>query len=247
MSLIPLLFARLSAAPAPAAATSAPGRYDPGAGHRPLAAIIAVAAPAALMLAVALSPFKLPPPVEPAKRTTIETIDYIPPPKPDAPPRDPVDAKPQVPPRPLPPLPDTPERPADTTEPVDLGPTGPTEGSGSGTGTGSGSGGETIAVESVPAPPLIAAQLDPRYAGSFQPDYPAYEQRNAVEGVVKVRVRVGTDGRVKAVELVSATSPGFFAETRRRALAKWRFVPAKRGDATEESWVLMTVRFKLES
>jgi periplasmic protein TonB len=242
MSLTPLLLARLSAAPAAQPATTA-GRYDPGAGHRPVAAVIAVSLPAALMVAVALSPFKLPLLVEPAKRTPIETIAYIPPPEPDTQPRDRVERIPTVPPRPLPPIPDAPQRPADTADPVDPGPidrAASNAGAGNGTGTG------TTTVESIPVLPLIVARPDPRFASSFQPDYPAREQREEIEGAVQVRVLVGTDGRVKAVEEIASSSPGFFAETRRRALAKWRFRPATRGGTAEESWVVMTVRFQLE-
>ena len=95
-------------------------------------------------------------------------------------------------------------------------------------------------------PPLVLAKLDPRYAAGFQPDYPASEQRREVEGAVRVRVLIGTDGRVKAVELVSTDSPGFFEETKRRALAKWRFKPATRGGVPEESWQVMTVRFEIK-
>src|SRR3546814_10368877 len=79
-----------------------------------------------------------------------------------------------------------------------------------------------------PRPKLVLADIDPRFAGAFQPDYPAREQRGGIEGAVKIRVLIGTDGRVKAVELVSADSPAFFEATKRRALAKWRFTPADR-------------------
>jgi protein TonB len=96
-------------------------------------------------------------------------------------------------------------------------------------------------------PPLVLAELDQRFAGSFQPDYPASEQRREIEGSAKVRVLIGTDGRVKAVELVSTDSPGFFAETKRRALAKWRFKPATRGGVAEESWKVMVVHFQIRN
>ena len=62
-----------------------------------------------------------------------------------------------------------------------------------------------------------------------------------------MRVLIGTDGRVKAVELVSSDSPGVFEETRRRALARWRFKPATRGGVAEESWKEMTVRFQIRN
>lgn len=237
MSLIPLLLGRLSAARAPI--TNSAGRYDPGAGHRPVAAIVAVALPAALLVAVALSPFELPtvfaPPYGPTKVKTIP----LDPPKPDP------EAKPQVAaksvvatvPTPLPPVTRTSTEVDRPNVPVPQY-TGPEIGTGTST---------TPVVESrlVPVPPLIPAKLDPRFERSFQPDYPASEQRREIEG--NARVRVGTDGRVKEVVDLGTASPGFFAETQRRALAKWQFIPATRGGAAEESWFTITVRFQLSS
>jgi protein TonB len=120
---------------------------------------------------------------------------------------------------------------SDTVLPIDTG---------IGTGTGT-------AVEEKPAPPppLIGAVADPRYARDFQPDYPGSEIRGGREGTVSVRVLIGVDGRVKAVEQVSATSQAFFDATRRQALAKWRFKPATRGGVPQESWKVMNVRFEL--
>ena len=96
-----------------------------------------------------------------------------------------------------------------------------------------------------PIPPLLAAQVDPRFADALQPPYPASEIRLQREGRVSVRVLIGTDGRVKAVEQVSATSPAFYEATRRQAIARWRFKPATRGGNPEESWKTMTLRFEL--
>lgn len=97
-----------------------------------------------------------------------------------------------------------------------------------------------------PVAMLIGASPDPRYAQQFQPEYPAQEIRAQRDGLVTVRVLIGTDGRVKAVEPVSATSDAFFAVTKRQALGKWRFRPATRGGVAEESWKTMTVRFRIE-
>ena len=58
---------------------------------------------------------------------------------------------------------------------------------------------------------------------------------------------IGTDGKVKQVELVSTDSPGFFEATKRRALSKWRFKPATRGGVAEESWKEMRVRFEIKN
>lgn len=95
-----------------------------------------------------------------------------------------------------------------------------------------------------PAPVLVDAAPDPR--ADFQPDYPPSERRAGIEGAVTVRVLVGVDGRVKAVEGVRSVGDAFFAATRRQALSRWRFKPATRDGVPYESWRTMTVRFVLE-
>ena len=106
------------------------------------------------------------------------------------------------------------------------------------------------AVEVKPATPdpvLTEAAPDPRYAGAFQPAYPPSLMRQEIEGKAMVRILVGTDGRVKAVEQLSATDPAFFEATRRQALARWRFTPATRDGVAIESWRTMTVRFTIQA
>ncbi|WP_066798065.1 energy transducer TonB [Sphingomonas soli] len=108
--------------------------------------------------------------------------------------------------------------------------------------------GPTVIAEPLPPlPPLIAAQRDPRFADAYQPEYPSSELRAQRDGTVSVRVLIGTDGRVKAVEQVSATSAAFFEATKRQALNKWRFKPATRGGVPQESWKTMSVRFELKN
>lgn len=130
----------------------------------------------------------------------------------------------------------TPNTITTTTEPP-LNPPLPVVGTPEGTGE----------VVTPPPPPLpfLAAAIDPRFAGAFQPEYPASELRGQREGKVTVRVRIGTDGRVTAVEQVRATSPAFFDATRRHAISRWRFKPATRGGKPEESWKTMNVTFVL--
>ena len=98
-----------------------------------------------------------------------------------------------------------------------------------------------------PKPVLVDASIDPRYASALQPDYPGAEQRAEIEGKATVRVLIGTDGRVKAVELVSADRPGFFKATEEQARKRWRFKPAMRDGVAVESWKQMTVHFRLQS
>lgn len=241
MVLIPFLSAALLApqphttVPAGSGSTLTRGSYSPGSRHRPVAVALAVGLPAALLVSVALSPMIVERP--PQKIPLIGTLITLPqpPPKPD-----------QVPvPQPRTHL----TAPRPRTELVEITPIKTPLMPPTIDVSRLGDIGPVIADPPPPLarPKLVEARIDPRYQTLFQPDYPAREQRGGIEGVAKVRVLIGTDGRVKAVEQVSATSPGFFEETRRRALSKWRFKPATRDGVAEESWQVMTVRFQIRS
>lgn len=104
---------------------------------------------------------------------------------------------------------------------------------------GSGGSGQTA------KPVEVAAAFDPRFAAQVQPPYPAWLERAEIEGKVSVRLQVGTDGRVTAVELLSTSHPDFFPVTREQALRKWRFKPATRDGVPVVSWVTKTVRFEV--
>ncbi|HMP46732.1 MAG TPA: energy transducer TonB, partial [Sphingopyxis sp.] len=214
MTLIPLISAIVAApeattAPAGAALRLERGGYDPGARHRPLAAALAVGLPVAMVVAVALSPMIVvtPPKSAPTIGTLIEIEKPKPPETQEAPPQtQPAQSTMTVTESPLQPV---------ALDPVVVAPQPPYV-----PPAGTGSGPPTVVETPVAPPPkLVLAQLDQRHLGAFQPDYPLREQREGIEGVARVRVLIGTDGRVKAVELVSTDSPGFFEATKKRALA----------------------------
>jgi protein TonB len=98
-----------------------------------------------------------------------------------------------------------------------------------------------------PAPVRVEAEFDPRYAHRLQPTYPASEERAGNEGRVTVRLRIGADGRVKAVEKVAAASDAFFRATERQALAHWRFRPATLDGRPIASSKVLSVTFRLDN
>lgn len=106
--------------------------------------------------------------------------------------------------------------------------------------------GPVVIATPAPLPPLIGPQVDPRYARAFQPTYPPAERRANRDGRVTVHVLVGTDGRVKQIERVNATSDAFWQVTQEQALRSWRFRPATRGDVPVEAWRTMTLTFRME-
>jgi len=97
-----------------------------------------------------------------------------------------------------------------------------------------------------PVPVSLSARLDPRFASRFQPPYPAASERAEEEGVVLVRVRVGSDGRVLAAEVKGTSGhrrlDAAAVDHARRA---WRFVPATRDGVAVESWREIPVRFEI--
>ncbi len=98
----------------------------------------------------------------------------------------------------------------------------------------------------VAKPVMIDAFVDPHYQNMLQPPYPPEEQRAGNSGRVVLRVLIGTDGRVKQVEKVSAASDAFFAAAQRQALGKWRFKPATKDGVPIEQWKVMSLLFKIE-
>jgi len=133
-------------------------------------------------------------------------------------------------------------KPVDVTPNTVKGETVITEPLTPGTGTGTTPG--TYPTDLPIIPKFIGAREDPRFARDLQPPYPDFERDAGREGVVKVRVLIGIDGRVKQAERIDGRD-SFARATIAQALAKWRFQPATRGGVPEESWKVMTVRFTL--
>lgn len=105
-----------------------------------------------------------------------------------------------------------------------------------------------VEIARVELPPLVRrdAEVDPAYRGFLQPPYPPSEQRAEREGDVRVRVTIGTSGRVIAVQMISATSDAFWRVTERQALTRWRFRPATVDGRPVESTKVMNLHFQIQ-
>lgn len=97
----------------------------------------------------------------------------------------------------------------------------------------------------IPDPVIEPAKMNKRYSSSFQPRYPSGQLRLGTEALISVRVLVGTDGRVKQIELIDTPHADFWTATRKHALKKWRFNPATRDGKPFESWMALKVRFQI--
>jgi protein TonB len=115
---------------------------------------------------------------------------------------------------------------------------------------GSGAVGEGIPIAPIkitPDPVIVNARIDSRYGRQFQPAYPAGQLRLEREGEVSVRVLIGSDGRVKQIELIDSPHADFWIATRKQALQKWRFTPATKDGKPMESWLTLKVRFEINA
>jgi periplasmic protein TonB len=210
--------------------------------QKPASMAAAVAVNGSIIVAIMLSPMVVNPPKD-DERTSIFNV---PRPKPPPPPVD----KAKTDPMPLPPIytPDPPFKPKNKPQQPETtnNPAGPIGGLASGTGTGTGlGGGEEIKMQPIiPPPPIFKKALrDRRFAREFQPDYPSSLLVREIEGSATVRVLIGTDGRVRRANVVSASHPDFGKAAVRQALKAWRFKPATRGDEAVEDWQTISVTF----
>jgi protein TonB len=68
------------------------------------------------------------------------------------------------------------------------------------------------------------------------------KQREIDQGLVKVSVLIGTDGKVKQMKVLDATNPVFAKEVR-QSIPNWTFQPARYKGQPVETWVEIPIRF----
>ena len=101
------------------------------------------------------------------------------------------------------------------------------------------------------APPAVQPALTPaRYNAAYlhnpEPVFPPLSRRLGEEGKVLLRVKVSADGQPVAVDLEKSSNFERLDEAARRAVARWRFVPARRGDEPVEGAVIVPIVFRLD-
>lgn len=111
---------------------------------------------------------------------------------------------------------------------------------------------ETKPAQPVAAPATLAieavsqARFDADYLRNPAPAYPVLARRMGEEGKVLLRVLVNPQGGADTVEIKTSSGSTRLDESARKTVLNWKFIPAKRGDTTLQSWVLVPVIFKLE-
>jgi len=110
-------------------------------------------------------------------------------------------------------------------------------GTGYGPGTGPGRGGAGKAY----SPPYAGAA----YGTNPKPDYPPIARKLGKQGTVVLNVLVGRDGYVTKLEIDRSSGTESLDVAAYNAVKKWRFNPAKMGDAPVEAWVKVPMVFAI--
>lgn len=99
----------------------------------------------------------------------------------------------------------------------------------------------------VAASSVTQARFNAAYLNNPEPKYPPISRRLGEEGRVLLKVRVTADGAAATVDLEKSSNFERLDEAARQAVARWRFVPARRGDEAVEASVIVPIVFRLES
>lgn len=108
-----------------------------------------------------------------------------------------------------------------------------------------------VVAETRPAPPapvpepLIEARFDADYLSNPKPPYPMQSRRLGEEGVVRLRVHVGPDGQALKVEIKVGSGYPRLDQSALDTVARWNFIPARRGATPVASWVVVPIVFSL--
>lgn len=85
------------------------------------------------------------------------------------------------------------------------------------------------------------------YLHNPPPVYPRFAQDQGWEGRVLLSVHVSAAGRAESVELKKGSGRKLLDEAAIRAVQRWNFVPAKRGQTPVDGWVDVPVDFRLSN
>jgi len=88
--------------------------------------------------------------------------------------------------------------------------------------------------------------VPPRALREIVPDYPDVADRQRQSGTVRLQLKLEVDGRIGAIEVVSASPPGVFDESAIKAFGNARFAPAQKNGRPVRALVLIEVVYDWE-
>ena len=98
-----------------------------------------------------------------------------------------------------------------------------------------------------PPGPVGEVDVGVNYLVNPQPDYPAEARRRKEEGLVILAVQVSREGIPGQIQVAQSSKYPLLDEAAVRAVAQWRFTPAKHGALAVASQIQVPIRFKLSA
>jgi len=86
----------------------------------------------------------------------------------------------------------------------------------------------------------------PRYNRNPPPDYPSIAQRRRYQGTVILDVYVLEDGQVGDLRVAESSNHSLLDRAAMKAVRRWQFEPARKGDREVAMWVKVPIRFDLK-
>jgi periplasmic protein TonB len=96
-----------------------------------------------------------------------------------------------------------------------------------------------------PAEHFTEANYKANYAHNPKPEYPAVAKSRNWQGKVILHVQVSAQGLSNSVKVEHSSGHDMLDEAAIEAVKQWRFIPAKRGDTSIASSVLVPIVFRL--
>jgi protein TonB len=102
------------------------------------------------------------------------------------------------------------------------------------------------------AEPVVEEKIEPprfgvSYLNNPSPDYPAASRRQGEQGRVLMKVLVSANGGAEDVQIEKSSGYDRLDNAALNAVKRWRFIPAKKNNQPLSAYVLVPVKFSLES
>lgn len=95
------------------------------------------------------------------------------------------------------------------------------------------------------APAVVAPSSTASYLNNPAPVYPAISRRLNEQGLVVLRVFIGTDGQPQKVEVKQSSGFERLDQAAIKAVTRWRFAPGTKNGVPEAMWHLQPINFVL--
>lgn len=98
-----------------------------------------------------------------------------------------------------------------------------------------------------PEPVIEPPRFGVAYLNNPPPAYPSLSRRIGEEGRVVLRVLVGVNGKPEKVEIENGSGSQRLDNAALEAVRNWKFIPARRNNEAISAYVLVPVKFSLDS